>query len=70
MNLKKEFDVVFQPRHKELYGKRRFLISINRLHEHIGVYNANTAVLKALNSKDDKIRLKFRKFGTVDIYRK
>lgn len=68
MKLKKEFDVVFQPNDKELYGKRRFLVSVNRLHEHIGLYNANQAILKALKSKDDKLRIKYRKFGIVDIY--
>ncbi len=56
MNLKKEFNVVFQPKDASLYGKRRFIISVNSLPDYIGSKNAFNAVLKALDNKGDKLR--------------
>lgn len=70
MNLKKEFDVVFQPKDKEIYGKRRFLVSINKLHNYVGVLNANKAITDALDCKCDRYTKKLRKFGRIDFYRK
>lgn len=70
MKLNKEFKVVFQPKDIELYGKRRFGVGACSLQKYIGENNANTAIQKALNLRTDKLRLRFRKHGIIDIYLK
>lgn len=68
--LNAQYRVVVQPTDLEKWGKKRFLVSVNTLDLYIGPHNANTAFLKASKLKTDKLRLKFRSFGIVDIYLK
>lgn len=67
--LNKNFRIVFQPNNaEECGGKRRFLVGAGRLADYIGTHNAHTSFERALASKGDKIRIRLRKFGVVDIY--
>lgn len=71
INLLREFNIVFQPNNREEFdGRRRFLVSGNRLAEYIGVKNANDAIQRAWESGEDKFTRKFRKLGKVDFYTK
>jgi hypothetical protein len=65
----KEFTIVFQPKNS-IYGKRRFAIGAGRLPFYVGQKNADTAILRALMSHDDKCTVKLRKYGRIDFYRK
>lgn len=47
---------------------RRFLIGAGAIHKYIGLKNADTVLKVAENSKKDKITLKFRKCGKIEIY--
>lgn len=65
----KDFKIVFQPYAKENYdNKRRFAVGAGRLEAYIGKDNAQTVFEKGMKIKTDKIRIKFRKHGIVDIY--
>lgn len=65
------FKIVFQPYDKSKFNnRRRFLVGANSLHYYITKENAETAFNRALNSKGDKIRIKFRAHGIVDFYTK
>lgn len=68
MTHNREFKIVFQPKYKNLFHSRRFGVGAKSLHKYIGHKNATTVFVKMLKCKDDKLRLKFRKHGIVDIY--
>ena len=64
-----EFKIVFQPYNKEQFdNKRRFAVGAGRLEVYIGKSNAEVVFLKGMKLKNDKLRIKFRKHGIVDIY--
>jgi hypothetical protein len=64
----KHYSIVFQSRGTK--PRHRYFICVNSLVSVIGIDNANSAFLRALNSPDDKIRVKLRKFGIIDFYSK
>ena len=65
----KNFKIVFQPKNKEKFeNKRRFAVGAGRLEGYIGKSNSDVVFQKAWKSKTDKIRLKFRENGIVDVY--
>lgn len=67
--MKNEFNIVFSPNNRLQYGgRKRFLISFNRLAFYVGSSNANTAVSRALNSKTDKTIVRLRKHGKLEFY--
>lgn len=76
--LNKHFRFVFTPK-EDVYGfnpamygeetlKYRFLIGAGQIQHYIGIANANKVILAALNSKTDKVTVKFRKYGKIEIY--
>ena len=67
-NFDKNFYIVYQPNLLLKFRKRRFFVTSKTLKNYIGVSNANTALLRACNSLEDKCRVKLRKFGTIDFY--
>jgi hypothetical protein len=67
-NFDRNFYIVFQPNAGELFYKRRFLVTSKTLKNYVGIYNANTALLRASNSTGDKLRVRLRKFGIIDFY--
>lgn len=65
----KEFKIVFQPYNKEQFdNKRRFAVGAGRLEVYIGKNNAEVVFKKGEALTKDKIRIKFRKHGIVDVY--
>ena len=65
----KEFKIVFQPKEKEKFNnKRRFAVGAGRLSIYIGESNAQVVFSKCEKLSDDKLRIKFRKHGIIDIY--
>lgn len=69
MTLNREFKFVFNPKEPEQFnGRRYFGIGANSLYKYIGAANAETVIRKALASKDDKIKIKFRKHGAIYVY--
>ncbi len=62
----KEFRFVYQPDYSLGYRSRRFLVSANK--QYITDSNAKLAFSKASNMRGDKLRLRFRKYGILDIY--
>lgn len=67
--LNKHFRFVYQPKQIELFQKsKRFLVDGGSISKYIGTENANKVILTALNSKTDKVTLKFRKYGKIEIY--
>lgn len=62
--------VVFTPREQNNYNFKRFLISYNRLEFYIGKENAIAARLRRERSKADKVTVRFRKYGKIEIYEK
>ena len=63
----REFKIVFQPYNKSEYqNKRRF--GVGRLEIYIGKSNADVVFKKGMSLISDKLRIKFRKHGIVDIY--
>ena len=67
--INKNFRIVFQPKNKEKFdNKRRFFVSAAMLEDYIGKSNSEVVFKKVWNSKTDKIRLKFRENGIVDVY--
>ena len=64
-----EFKIVFQPKEKEKFNnKRRFAVGAGRLSIYIGESNAQVVFSKGEKLSDDKLRIKFRKHGIIDIY--
>lgn len=71
MKLNKEFIFSFQPYEPEKFNnRRRFGVSANTLFFYIGEDNAKTVFEKAKKMQTDKMRLKFRTKGVVDVYNK
>lgn len=79
MSINRKLRITFQPKNKEDFeGKRRFSVGAKSLYKYVGEYNAAKQIEKALNYKhrDDtpkkqyKLRVKLRKFGTIDFYYK
>lgn len=70
MTLKKEFNIVFQPKIPHGQKRQRFLISANRLGDYIGKHRAGYIIEKALNMRTDKQRFRVQNKGIVDIYLK
>lgn len=76
--LNKHFRFVFTPKsadiqnplsnNKEIEKISRFLIGAGQIQHYIGIANANKVITAALNSKTDKVTLKFRKYGKIEIY--
>ena len=65
----REFKIVFQPYNKSEYqNKRRFGVGAGRLEIYIGKSNADVVFKKGMSLISDKLRIKFRKHGIVDIY--
>ena len=65
----REFKIVFQPKEKEKFNnKRRFAVGAGRLDIYIGKSNAEVCFKKGMSLTSDKLRIKFRKHGIVDIY--
>lgn len=65
------FLLVFTPKeNKNIYPNKRFLISINQLHNYVGRQNSNKAIETAFNSKEYKITIKLRKYGKLEFYSK
>lgn len=70
-----EIRIVFQPNDRDLYGgRRRFGVGSRSLFKYITDHNSQTVftngVEKALQNKFNRQRLRFRKYGIVDIYLK
>ena len=69
--LNKEFIITFQPNEPANYdNKRRFSVGALSLKKYIGDKNANQAIIRALNSLEDKCTIRLRKYGRIDFYRK
>ena len=66
--LNKNFRFVFTPKLNIYNGKTRFLIGAGSLGLYLGDTNANNVEKSALKSKTDKVTLKFRKVGKLEIY--
>lgn len=67
--INKNFRIVFQPKNKEKFeNKRRFAVGAGRLEIYIGKSNTEVVIKKAEQMMTDKIRIKFRETGIVDIY--
>ena len=65
----REFKIVFQPYNKSEYqNKRRFGVGAGRLEVYIGKSNAEVVFKKGMSLNSDKLRIKFRKHGIIDIY--
>ena len=65
----REFKIVFQPYNKSEYqNKRRFGVGDGRLEVYIGKGSAEVVFKKGMSLTSDKLRIKFRKHGIVDIY--
>lgn len=70
MNFALNFLIVFTPKQKGEFPNTRFLVSAKQLHRYIGKENAKTALSKIENSQEDKITIKFKKHGKLNIYAK
>jgi hypothetical protein len=68
--MNKDYLIVFTPLEKRKYINKRFLVSINQLKKYIGQNNANKAFVKAENLKTNKLTLKYRTYGKIEIYLK
>ncbi|MEA9415706.1 hypothetical protein [Flavobacterium sp. PL02] len=68
--MNKDYLIVFTPVDKSKYINKRFLVSMNQLKKYIGPNNANKAFLKAENLKTNKLTLKYRTHGKIEIYLK
>lgn len=67
--LNRNFRIVYEPKNLEFTGgKRRLFVGAGRLADYIGEDNARMSFDRALASTGDKIRIKLRKLGIVDIY--
>ncbi len=70
ISINNEAFIVFTPKLPHNYVNKRFLISANRLSNYITDNNANKALQTIQNMQTDKVTLKFRKFGKIEIYLK
>lgn len=67
------YKIVFQPKDTSLFNhRRRFGVGVKSLQNYIGEANKET-VIKTVKKKEvsvteNKIRMKFRKWGIIDIY--
>lgn len=68
MSINKEFKFIFYPKQKGIYDKVVFAIGGKSLHKYIGEANAETVIKKAIESTEDKLKIKFRKHGVIYIY--
>jgi hypothetical protein len=68
--MNKDYLIVFSPKDRTKYINKRFLVSINQLKKYIGLNNANKAFLKAESLKENKLTLKYRLYGKIEIYLK
>lgn len=62
--------VVFTPKNSENFNYKRFFISYNQIEKYIGKKNANKCRNLHEKQKTDKLTIKFRKFGKIEIYMK
>lgn len=72
IKINKEFKITFQPKEGSeilFNNRKRFSVGAGQLAKYIGQQNAEIAFRRALESDDDKIRIKFRVAGWVDFYR-
>ena len=65
--IKRDFKIVYQPK---VTPRKRYFICVSSLISAVGSDNAFTAFKRALNSDADKCRVKLRKCGIIDFYRK
>lgn len=62
---------VFSPKTPENFnGRKRFIISVDKLSSYITENNALTALNQFKKCKSDKCTIKFRKYGKIEIYSK
>lgn len=69
--LERNYRFVFQPYKRTLMTAergRRFYIGSGQMEMYIGQKNTETVLRKAEAMKTDKLRLKFRETGIIDIY--
>lgn len=77
--LNNNFRFVFQPKINTIYciptldfetqrKDKRFLVGAGKLAKYITEKNAETVIKSALKMRTDKLTLKFRKYGIIDIY--
>ena len=66
--LNKNFRFVFTPKIKGIYKSNRFYIGGGSIAKYVTAPNAETVQKTALNMKTDKVSLKFRKYGKIEIY--
>ncbi len=66
--LNKHFRFVYSPKNVQNNKRNRFLIGGGSIASYIGTINALTVQKSALNSKTDKVTLKFRRYGKIEIY--
>ena len=61
--------VVFEPKNKDLFSnKRRFLIGSFNVAAYIGQKNALVVAERVKTCRMDKLTIKFRKYGKIEIY--
>ena len=68
--MNKDYLIVFTSKDFTKYPNKRFLVSVNQLKKYVGDSNANKAILKAKELTVDKLTLKFRSYGKIEIYLK
>lgn len=77
--LNKNFRFVYQPKINVIYciptldfetqrKDKRFLVGAGTLAKYITQRNAETVIKSALKMKTDKLTLKFRKYGKIEVY--
>lgn len=68
----KNFRIVYQPYKRSdlilLNRSRRFYVGSGQLSLYLGTKNAETVFRKADEMKGDKMRLRFREHGIIDVY--
>lgn len=70
MSLNKDYRIVYTPKNCTKYKYKRFFVLAYQLSNYISQENVNKCVLKALSMQTDKITLRFRKYGKIEIYLK
>lgn len=68
-----EIKIVYQPKDKQAFGgRRRFGVGVKSLAQYITESNAEKVLTKGVNdaAQNEKLRtrMKFRKYGIIDIY--
>lgn len=64
-----DYNIVFTPK-EDKYNYPRFLVSKNTLKKYITEKNANKVLESIKNQKTNKVTLRFRKYGKIEIYLK